>query len=985
MRRFVLPLATLFAAATAAAAPLPKNVPVPVARPDAKTVVTPAAKTTVCSITINSADEIETFKASLPADRTNFVELTKLDDELEADETDRAEEEQEPTGRSGWLKKACQRKIKCDVLVISGHFGGSFFGSSGLDLSMETLEELSCDRGCDGILQNPKEVFLFGCNTLAGKKQDHRSPEEYRRVLREDGFSAEQAEQVVAFRYSPLGDAFSDRMRRVFRGAPRIYGFDSVGPSGRNVRGLLANYFKSIRGANYYLPENLRQLDESTNGKLAQALKVTAFAQERGAKEMRREQIPTCYLNNPQVPFTGKLNWIAGALRSEKSFAYLPAINDWLGRLTDQNYEWKDKEFEILEPVMGNTQLRDSLAGLVARRDSAILGMQLKVLTFMKFFGWVYNKDYMKRVEALLIGDLNQDFDVERKDQICSYAGNNSLKVDLSPEGIPAARFQDAEFVQTLFCVANFNSDLMVRAWSEYRKHAPGTALYDAYKSFLTSMRIPDNAERTLYATVLPQGDRLLDDHEEKVLCTSGYYGRHPLWRRPQLLSHLLTNPRYVHTAGCYVKFNKHIFGQLMDTAQRGPELRQAVISSFERQRTFTSELEVDGADQDRLMDLMDAATTDQRQSLAQVWSLVKNVTPTVQARLKAELYRRARAPYRPDSHTLENIVATALRGPVYCDFVLERAEIALEGGHWNNTLSLLDTSLSYCPRPSAPNAGDEELREPERGRVLRLAQRLIGVMGKLTGDAIANGIGEAGLMPIDLMSFIVDRKIPLQNLREAKALMEMNSYTYQGRMGHVSNDTQIMGLYPQDRLARDTRALLAGGPADREIAHRVLQAIDVGDDTLIPELVKRARAQGLQASETEPSWIHVLGRQDARIATEVWVELYAKLPAGHREWPPGFPTLNAIENSPLIPYLKERLRAKTIRDELAGEILQTYARSVETAWDFDRIRQTVRAFAQEFPRPKIQEAVRGALRIIQENQASCEEAPRSCSGGYAG
>ena len=172
------------------------------------------AKKTVCSITINSNDEVEAAKKMLPAQDFDFIELTQM-------------------GGDDWFKRACEKKVSCDVLIVSGHFGGTFFGSSQKTLPISELESESCSNQCDSILKQPKEVFLFGCNTLAGKNQDKRTPEQYREVLMQDGFTAAQAEQVVAFRYSPIGINFSSRMAHIFRNTSRIYGFNSVSPLGK--------------------------------------------------------------------------------------------------------------------------------------------------------------------------------------------------------------------------------------------------------------------------------------------------------------------------------------------------------------------------------------------------------------------------------------------------------------------------------------------------------------------------------------------------------------------------------------------------------------------------------------------------------------------------------------------------------------------------------------------------------------------------------
>src|SRR4051812_12263864 len=64
-----------------------------------------AAPKTVCTITVNSADERDIFRRNLPPGDYKFVELVER-------------------GRKDWLASACQQRVQCDALIISGHFDG---------------------------------------------------------------------------------------------------------------------------------------------------------------------------------------------------------------------------------------------------------------------------------------------------------------------------------------------------------------------------------------------------------------------------------------------------------------------------------------------------------------------------------------------------------------------------------------------------------------------------------------------------------------------------------------------------------------------------------------------------------------------------------------------------------------------------------------------------------------------------------------------
>src|SRR5260221_14412594 len=133
-----------------------------------------ADKKTVCTITVNSADEKEAFRRNLPPDRFQFVELVER-------------------GRADWLASACQQKIRCDVLVVSGHYDGyNEFYSDRLGahefLPADELERASCSNSCSGLFSQLKEGYLFGCNTLNPEALKRTSAEIERSLVR-SGYS----------------------------------------------------------------------------------------------------------------------------------------------------------------------------------------------------------------------------------------------------------------------------------------------------------------------------------------------------------------------------------------------------------------------------------------------------------------------------------------------------------------------------------------------------------------------------------------------------------------------------------------------------------------------------------------------------------------------------------------------------------------------------------------------------------------------------
>lgn len=183
---------------------------------------------TICTMTLNSSDEKDVFKKLYSSDQVQFVELVPANKDPE------------------WLNNACRSGIQCDVLVVSGHFGGVFFGEgNSTTLDLKEIERLSCEHSCPGILQKPKDIFLMGCNTLPTKEKDKRTIEEYVEVLIHNGFPRDLAERVAFSRYSEYGMSISQIFASAFSGSARLHGFSSTGPLGKQAAPRLMQGLKN--------------------------------------------------------------------------------------------------------------------------------------------------------------------------------------------------------------------------------------------------------------------------------------------------------------------------------------------------------------------------------------------------------------------------------------------------------------------------------------------------------------------------------------------------------------------------------------------------------------------------------------------------------------------------------------------------------------------------------------------------------------------
>ena len=187
----------------------------------------PAPKT-VCTVTINSADEREVFKRSLPPGDYRFVELVQH-------------------GQPDWFAQACRQQLRCDALIISGHFddGTEFYTDRHEDreaLPVTELQQAACSASCGSLFADLKEVYLFGCNTLKNDPRNVAGGDVVRNLVRA-GRSEAEARQIAAAWSERYGESNRERLRHIFKNVPVLYGFSSKAPLGRYAGPLLERYF----------------------------------------------------------------------------------------------------------------------------------------------------------------------------------------------------------------------------------------------------------------------------------------------------------------------------------------------------------------------------------------------------------------------------------------------------------------------------------------------------------------------------------------------------------------------------------------------------------------------------------------------------------------------------------------------------------------------------------------------------------------------
>lgn len=276
-----------------------------------------ADQKTVCTITVNSPDEKDIFRRSLPQDDYRFVELVER-------------------GRPDWLASACRAGVKCDVLVISGHFdGGVEFYSDRVDmresLPVAELTRASCSDSCPGLFSQLKEVYLFGCNTLNGDAMRSATAEIGRSLVRA-GHSQADADRLTRILNERHADSNRDRMRMIFKDVPVLYGFSSKAPLGRSAGPVLERYFQAGGAAEVATGHPSAKLLG-----LFAPVSMTVTSGMTASDPQAAYRADVCQFSDDRTSSADKVTFVHRLLGREIAEVrmFLDAIETYVGSLTD--------------------------------------------------------------------------------------------------------------------------------------------------------------------------------------------------------------------------------------------------------------------------------------------------------------------------------------------------------------------------------------------------------------------------------------------------------------------------------------------------------------------------------------------------------------------------------------------------------------------------------------------------------------------------
>ncbi len=363
---------------------------------------------TVCTITVNSADEKEAFRRRLPKDRFRFVELVEQ-------------------GRRDWLKTSCEKAIQCDVLVVSGHFnaGDTFYsdrvGASEY-LDVDELERASCSGSCPMLFSRLKEVYLFGCESLNPGASTYASSQ---------------------------GDGGRERMRRIFAGVPVIYGFSATAPVGATAGSLLERYFDAGTGEIATGRASARLLRTFSGHGMASARGVS----DTGAEATHRAQV--CGFYDERTTPARKLSFVHEILGRDmaRAAALFEHIDGMPGALTDAQRNTPEY-LRVLSGITADGATRERF--LAATRAAPQPVMRSRMIALAETLGWLSPGE--RRAELVgLVNDVfaSRSFGFAEVGVVCALADTGDLDHVLTGVRIPPARAGDAPVAAVMACLGD--------------------------------------------------------------------------------------------------------------------------------------------------------------------------------------------------------------------------------------------------------------------------------------------------------------------------------------------------------------------------------------------------------------------------------------------------------------------------------------------------------------------------------------------------
>lgn len=378
----IRPALVLLIAATIAAVPSP---------------VASAGKRTVCTITVNSNDEREAFRRHLPEKDFQFVELVER-------------------GRRDWLASACKQQVKCDVLVISGHFNGTDFFSDQLQvdeyLPVAEMERASCSDSCPALFSQLKEVYMFGCDSMNSERMQGMSAE-IARTLVNGGQARSEAERVAQMLVEGRAESNRDVMRRVFVNTPAIYGFSSVAPVGAMAGPLLNRYLQTVSPNEIGSGRQNRKLLAQFSG---HSMTVSTGMRNNEPRAAHRAEV--CRFVDDRLTPSQQVDFIHALLQRDTAQArvFLDRIERFLASLSEDQRR-SSSVVQSLARIASDDRSRERY--LTFARNVDVSATRVRMTDVAHSLGWLSSSQHRNESARILQDLVQRPMSVADVDQVC--------------------------------------------------------------------------------------------------------------------------------------------------------------------------------------------------------------------------------------------------------------------------------------------------------------------------------------------------------------------------------------------------------------------------------------------------------------------------------------------------------------------------------------------------------------------------------------
>ncbi len=394
-----------------------------------------ADRKTVCTITVNSPDEKQIFRRHLSEDEFEFVELVEH-------------------GRPDWLESACRKGVRCDVLLISGHFDdGTQFYSDRLDvrefLPVDEMQRVSCSDSCPGLFSRLQQVYLFGCNTLNAEPLRSTSAEIARSLVR-SGHSPADAERLSRLLNERHGDSNRERMRQIFKDVPVIYGFSRKAPLGPTAASVLDRYFQS--GAKAEIGS------DRASAKLLSLFAPVSMTVAAGvlpveAQASYRQDV--CQFSDDRSSPAQKLKFVHQLLGREMAEVrmFLDHIERVAASLTGADRQ-TGPQSRVLEEIAHDEAIRDRF--LEFARDADERTVRVRMLELASRLGWLSPSEHRTELVAMLNEQLAADSVTPTEvDLACALDRERELGREIDRLRVPPATATKVTHAAILACLGS--------------------------------------------------------------------------------------------------------------------------------------------------------------------------------------------------------------------------------------------------------------------------------------------------------------------------------------------------------------------------------------------------------------------------------------------------------------------------------------------------------------------------------------------------